>query len=123
MEEFRLQLGYMVSLRDCAELKLESADFTELLLFDGDSDGEVGAGKHSIALTMPPPILFVHVQEFMCCGGRLELVDLSSSDQAIRKASVRVVNRTRELAKQLGPKTAHIHMPLMPVRLTAKVFR
>jgi len=97
-----MRLGIMVGLRDFRTLRVPGADFSELLLFDGDLEGVTPELVGTLRAHRNPSIEFLHVQEFLKCHGKTELVDLSSDDEDIRKGSVEVVARTRHLADELG---------------------
>ncbi len=96
-----VRLGMMVGLDDYPSLDVPWADFSELLLFDGDLVRLDDAAVEDLLLSVTRPIEFVHCQEFVTVDGEDVMVDLSSERRAVRDASVEVVMRTRELAKKL----------------------
>jgi len=104
-----MRLGIMVGLRDFRALRVSGADFSELLLFDGDLEGITPELVGALKAHQSPPIEFLHVQEFLKCHGEKELVDLSSDDEGIRERSVEVVARTRHLADELGRLKIVVH--------------
>ncbi|MCJ7561822.1 MAG: sugar phosphate isomerase/epimerase, partial [Thermoplasmata archaeon] len=88
-------------------MRVPGADFSELLLFNGDLhiiDGQVA----DMCSTMPRREL-VHVQEFMEFEGSEVMVDLSSESEAVRASSVDIVCRTRDVANSLGCGMVVIH--------------
>ncbi|HUU07757.1 MAG TPA: hypothetical protein VMW88_05040, partial [Thermoplasmata archaeon] len=100
--ECGLKLGIMVGLRDFESLRVEGSDFSELLLFDGDLDAIDDETLVGLMSRAAHPITYVHAQEFLTCGGRNDLLDLSSIDPEWRRASVEVVRRTKDLSTALG---------------------
>ncbi|MDH3366145.1 MAG: sugar phosphate isomerase/epimerase [Thermoplasmata archaeon] len=98
----------MVSPDDCRFLKVLDSDFSEMLLFSRDLDRGV-ADVAQAAASANHPVQYVHVQEFMDLNGTETMVDLSSEDEAIRTASVRIVRITREVAALLGDVPVVIH--------------
>ena len=103
-------LGATVSLRDFATLQVPGSEFSELLLLRGDlervSTDESLVGK---LIEADPPILYVHVQEFLVHDGEEVLVDLSSEDVSVRSSSVSVVRETRSLASRMGGLQVVVH--------------
>ena len=104
-----LKIGFMVSLRDYKSLSVPGADFSELLLFEGDFRSTGPMAMIEVLCAVRSPIQFVHTQEFVGFEGREELVDLSADDEALRTLSVDVVRRTRDLATVLGGVAVVIH--------------
>ena len=90
----------MVGLTDYSNMRIPGADFSELLLFNGDLHV---IGKHIESLrSAVPRIELVHVSEFMQYDASEVMVDLSSESEAVRTSSVDIVRRTREIARSLG---------------------
>ncbi len=102
-----LRLGAMVGLNDYSNMRIPGADFSELLLFNGDLHviGEQIADMRSAV----PRIELVHVSEFMECEGSEVMVDLSSESETVRASSVDIVRRTREIARSLGCAMVVVH--------------
>lgn len=99
----------MIGVDDHASLDVPWADFSELLLFDGDLGRLGDATVEDLLLSITRPVEFVHAQEFVSVGGKDVMADLSSEDDAVREASVEVVRMTRELAKKLVDARIVIH--------------
>lgn len=104
-----LEMGFMVSVRDFESLTIPNADFSELLLFKDDLDSMDSEVVMRLRMSSTPRIRFVHAQEFVDDDGREEMVDLASDDENIRRLSVTVVSRTRNLANSLGGLQVVIH--------------
>ena len=98
----------MVGLRDFKSLRVPGADFSELLLFDGDPQ-RIGYSDIQELRSASPLVEFVHAQEFIAFDGREEMMDLSSENEELRRKSVRVIDETRELAKTLGECQVVVH--------------
>lgn len=98
----------MVGLRDFKSLRVPGADFSELLLFDGDLQ-RIGFSDIQELRSASPKVEFAHAQEFVAFDGREEMVDLSSEDEELRRKSVRIVDGTRELAEKLGECHVVVH--------------
>jgi N-acetylneuraminate synthase len=96
-----VRLGMMIGMDDYRSLDVPWADFSELLLFDGDLARLDDAAVEDLLLSVTRPIEFVHCQEFVTVDGEEVMVDLSSERSAVREASVEAVRTTRELAKKL----------------------
>lgn len=103
-----MRLGTMSSIGDFKALALPEADFSELLLFDGDLvtiDGRmIDELSHA-----EPPVAFVHAQEFVLHDGRRRLLDLSSEDERFRASCIEVIEDSRTLADSLGGIELVIH--------------
>ena len=103
-----MKLGVMLSIQDFKTLSFPEADFSELLLFDGDLDriGErlIAELKHA-----RPPIAFVHAQEFIQYGDKKRLVDLSSEDEVFRVSCIKTLQESQALADSLGRVDLVIH--------------
>ena len=104
-----MHLGVMVGIEDHDTLDVPWSDFSELLLFDGDLDRLDGPAADSLLLSVRRPIEFVHTQEFMTLDGREVMVDLASGDPRVRRESVEVVRRTRDLATLLVGAAVVVH--------------
>jgi sugar phosphate isomerase/epimerase len=104
-----MELGYMVSLKDFATLSVPGADFTELLLFDGDEENVVPDLAEEVLRQVDPPVRFVHVPEFIAHKGRTVLLDLSAGDEDLRIRSIEIVRFARDLAISLGNLRVVIH--------------
>ncbi len=104
-----LNLGIMLTLRDFRTLTVPGANFSELLLSNGDLDKFDMRLLQDIILHAHPRIAFIHTQEFVTYEGREELLDLASEDPELRSLSVRTVNRTRDIAALLGGAQVVIH--------------
>jgi N-acetylneuraminate synthase len=104
-----MELGYMVSLKDITTLSVPGADFTELLLFDGDEERVVPNLAEEVLRQAEPSVRFVHVPEFITHKGRLVLLDLSSEDEDLRNRSMEIVRFARDLATSLGNLQVVIH--------------
>jgi len=84
----------MVGLRDFKSFRVPGADFSELLLFDGDLQ-RIRLSDINELRPASPVVEFVHAQEFIAFDGREEMVDLSSEDEELRRKSVRILDETR----------------------------
>jgi len=104
-----MELGYMVSLKDLATISIPGADFTELLLFDGDEENIVPALVEEVLDQAKPSVRFVHVPEFITHKDRLVLLDLSAEDEGLRNRSMEIVRFARDLAASLGSLQVVIH--------------
>jgi len=104
-----MELGYMVSLRDFMTISIPGADFTELLLFDGDEVNVVPDLAGEVLRRAEPSVRFVHVPEFITHRGRPVLLDLSAEDEDLRIRSIQIVRFARELATSLGNIQVVIH--------------
>ncbi|MBU1158511.1 MAG: sugar phosphate isomerase/epimerase [Candidatus Thermoplasmatota archaeon] len=102
-----LRLGAMVGLDDFFRMRVPDADFSELLLFNGDL--HIIDGQVADMCSATPRIELVHVQEFMEFEGSEVMVDLSSESEAVRASSVDIVCRTRDVADSLGCRMVVIH--------------
>lgn len=102
-------MGIMVGLDDFKTLRMPEADFSELMLFDGDLDRCTQACMDEVLRETTPSLRYVHVQEFVTHGSDQWMVDLSSQDDIVRKASVDVVRSTRALAAALGRLPVVVH--------------
>jgi N-acetylneuraminate synthase len=103
-----MKLGVMLSVRDFKDLSFPEADFSELLLFDGDL-GRID--RHLIAelKRAKPPIAYVHAQEFVRHGGKQRLIDLTSEDETFRASCIKTLQDSRALADSLGKVDLIIH--------------
>jgi sugar phosphate isomerase/epimerase len=99
----------MIGLDDFKSINMPEADFSELLLFDGDIERCTQACIEEVLSKTNPSIRYVHVQEFVTHGPDRFMVDLSSEDDIVRKASVDVVRGTRALAAALGRLPVVVH--------------
>ncbi len=99
----------MVSVSDIDRLCIPDADFTELLLFDGDLEGFRKEDVRRLASSSGSSLRFVHAQEMISHDRRRWLLDLASEDEGFRRECVEVVGKTRELADALGGLPAVIH--------------
>ncbi|MGQ9588571.1 MAG: sugar phosphate isomerase/epimerase family protein [Thermoplasmata archaeon] len=104
-----LELGVMVSLTDFKRMEVPGASFSELLLFDGDLERITEQKIEAILHHAGHPVRFVHVQEFVAHNGRQELTDISSGSGRLRSLCVETVERTRDLAAELGGLQVVIH--------------
>lgn len=104
-----MELGYMVSLQDVKTLSVPGADFTELLLFDGDGRTSPQVIADEVLRGTSPPVRFVHAQERLTHGGRSVLLDLSSEDESLRIRSVEAIRFARDLALSCGDLRVVIH--------------
>ena len=103
-----MKLGVMLSVRDFKDLSILEADFSELLLFEGDLV-HTNASQLSKLRDARPRIDFVHAQEFVELEGGTRLLDLTSEDPILRKLSIDTVAKTRALATSLGKAPVVIH--------------
>jgi len=104
-----MRLGIMVGLRDFRTLRVPGADFSELLLFEGDLERVTPEVAEGLRGHRNPPVEFLHVQEFLKSPGKDEMIDLSSEDDDIRRRSVEAVAQTRRLADELGGAKVVVH--------------
>jgi len=109
MSTMVMELGYMVSLKDFTTISVPGADFTELLLFDGDEGNAVPDLAEKVLRQAEPPVRFIHVPEFITHKGRLVLLDLSAEDEDLRNGSTEIVRFARDLATSLGNLQVVIH--------------
>ena len=103
-----MKLGIMVSALDFKELAFPEADFSELLLFDGDIARIDGHLIEELSHA-EPPLTFVHAQEFVPYSGKKRLLDLASEDEGFRASCVKVVEDSRALASSLGKVLLVVH--------------
>jgi len=103
-----MKLGVMLSARDFKDLSFPEADFSELLLFDGDLDRIDGCLIAEL-VRAKPPIAFVHAQEFVQHGGKERLIDLASEDETFRASCIKTLRDSRALADSLGKVGLVIH--------------
>lgn len=104
-----MELGYMVSLKDFATISIPEADFTELLLFDGDEKNGVPDIAEEVLHQTESSIRFVHVPEFVMHRGQSVLLDLSADDEDVRNRSMEMVRFSRDLATSLGDLQVVVH--------------
>jgi N-acetylneuraminate synthase len=104
-----LKLGIMVSLKDHMTINVPRADFSELLLFDGDRERITERVLKELHGKVRPSIEFVHAQEFITYKGRDILLDLASEDEEFREACVSAIELTRDYAAVLGGVGVVIH--------------
>ena len=103
-------MGIMVSSRDIWKLSIEPSEFTELLLFEGDGLDIVHKMPHKEwSKDVDTRLRFVHAQEFISHRRRKRLLDLSSGNEDLRRASVEAVLKAREIANGLGGLPVVIH--------------
>jgi len=103
-----MNLGVMLSTRDFKDLSFPEADFSELLLFDGDL-GRIDGRLIAMLTRAKPSIAYVHAQEFVHYGGSRRLVDLTSEDEAFRASCIKTLQDSRALADSLGKVGLVIH--------------
>jgi N-acetylneuraminate synthase len=103
-----MKLGVMVSIRDFRDLSFPEADFSELLLFNGDlarmDERFIAELAHA-----RPQIAYVHAQEFVHHDGSRRLIDLTSEDEAFRVSCIKTLEDSRALADSLGKVGLVIH--------------
>jgi N-acetylneuraminate synthase len=104
-----MKLGYMVSLRDVQSLSIDGSDFTELLLFGRDSEHVNPDLLMETLRRAIPPIEFVHAPEFISDRRGESLLDLSSENESLRKASLRAVKVARDIAATVGDAKVVVH--------------
>jgi hypothetical protein len=96
-----MKLGVMLSARDFKDLTFPEANFSELLLFDGDL-GRIDERLIAELTRAKPPIAYVHAQEFVNHGGSRRLIDLTSEDETFRASCIKILQDSRALADSLG---------------------
>ena len=104
-----MDLGAMVSADDFDDLVIEGSEFSELLLFDGDSERLLGGRFMDKLIDASPPIKYIHVQEFINHDGNDVLVDLSSENESLRRRSVQIVAAARLIAHDLHDSLVVFH--------------
>lgn len=104
-----LKLGIIVSLKDYMTMNVSKADFSELLLFDGDMAHLTEHSLQEMSRRVRPPIAFIHAQEFITHKGREELLDLASENEELRAACISTIELTRDYAAALGGVGVVIH--------------
>jgi len=104
-----MEFGYMVSLKDFATISVPGADFTELLLFDGDEENVAPDLAEKVLRRAKPLVRFIHVPEFITHKGRLVLLDISAEDEGLRNHSMDIVRFARDMATSLGNMQVVIH--------------
>jgi len=103
-----MKLGVMLSARDFKDLSFPEADFSELLMFDGDLD-RIDGRLIAELMRAKPPIAYVHAQEFVQHGGKGRLIDLTSEDEIFRASCIKILQDSRVLADSLGKVCLVIH--------------
>lgn len=99
----------MVSLKDVSTISIPGADFTELLLFDGDEKSGVPDLAEDVLRHAEPSVRFVHVPEFITHQCSPVLLDLSAEDDDLRNRCMEIVRFARDLATSLGDLQVIIH--------------
>jgi len=104
-----LKLGIIVSLKDYMTINVPRADFSELLMFDGDRGRITERVLRELHRKARPSIEFIHAQEFITYKGRDVLLDLASEDEEFRAVCVSAIELTRDYAAALGVVGVVIH--------------